>query len=87
MQDEIAKQPWESLFETVLGTDRDGAKYVYFPQFLKSDLRIYRHCLDNTILSTVKVLIAKERSFKYLFKTFTVCTVISAQKRKKKTSS
>lgn len=55
MQEEIAKQPWENQFETVLGTDRYGARYIYFPQFLKSDLRIYRHCLDNKILSTVKV--------------------------------
>ncbi|XP_031773971.1 uncharacterized protein LOC100865956 isoform X6 [Apis florea] len=54
VQEEIAKQPWENQFETVLGTDRYGARYIYFPQFLKSDLRIYRHCLDNKILSTVK---------------------------------
>ncbi|XP_017753878.1 PREDICTED: putative uncharacterized protein DDB_G0282133 isoform X1 [Eufriesea mexicana] len=54
VQEEIAKQPWEDQFETILGTDRYGAKYIYFPQFLKSDLRIYRHCLDNKILSTVK---------------------------------
>ncbi|XP_076394662.1 uncharacterized protein LOC100878137 isoform X1 [Megachile rotundata] len=55
VQEEIAKQPWENQFETVLGTDRYGARYVYFPQFLKSDLRVYRHCLDNKIFSTVKV--------------------------------
>ena len=55
MQEEVAKQPWEDQFETVLGTDRYGARYIYFPQFLESDLRIYRHCLDNKILSTVKV--------------------------------
>ncbi|XP_043790554.1 putative uncharacterized protein DDB_G0282133 isoform X2 [Apis laboriosa] len=54
VQEEIAKQPWENQFETVLGIDRYGARYIYFPQFLKSDLRIYRHCLDNKILSTVK---------------------------------
>nr|XP_033190854.1 kinesin-related protein 8-like isoform X1 [Bombus vancouverensis nearcticus] len=54
VQEEIAKQPWENQFETVLGTDRYGARYIYFPQFLKSDLRVYRHCLDNNILSTVK---------------------------------
>ncbi|XP_076759655.1 uncharacterized protein LOC143428564 isoform X2 [Xylocopa sonorina] len=54
VQEEIAKQPWEDQFETVLGMDRYGARYIYFPQFLKSDLRIYRHCLDNQILSTVK---------------------------------
>ncbi|XP_034193814.2 uncharacterized protein LOC117610476 isoform X1 [Osmia lignaria lignaria] len=55
VQDEIAKQPWENQFETVLGTDRYGARYIYFPEFLKSDLRIYRHSLDNKIYSTVKV--------------------------------
>lgn len=55
MQEEIAKQPWENQFETVLGTDRYGARYIYFPQFLKTDLRIYRHSLDNKIYSTVKV--------------------------------
>ncbi|XP_076241531.1 uncharacterized protein LOC143183729 isoform X2 [Calliopsis andreniformis] len=54
VQEDIAKQPWENQFETVLGTDRHGVKYIYFPQFLKNDLRIYKHCLDNTILSTVK---------------------------------
>ncbi|XP_071865996.1 uncharacterized protein isoform X2 [Bombus fervidus] len=54
VQEEIAKQPWEIQYETVLGTDRYGARYIYFPQFLKSDLRVYRHCLDNNILSTVK---------------------------------
>ncbi|XP_076678003.1 uncharacterized protein LOC143374055 isoform X2 [Andrena cerasifolii] len=54
VQEEIAKQPWEDQFETVLGTDRHGARYTYFPQFLKTDLRVYRHCLDNEILSTVK---------------------------------
>ncbi|KAK9295678.1 hypothetical protein QLX08_010092 [Tetragonisca angustula] len=54
VQEEVAKQPWEDQFETVLGIDRYGARYIYFPQFLKSDLRVYRHCLDNKILSTVK---------------------------------
>ncbi|XP_076650923.1 uncharacterized protein LOC143358006 isoform X2 [Halictus rubicundus] len=54
VQEEVAKQPWEDQFETLLGTDRYGARYIYFPQFLKTDLRVYRHCLDNTILSTVK---------------------------------
>ncbi|XP_043247889.1 serine/threonine-protein kinase pakD-like [Colletes gigas] len=54
VHEEIAKQPWEDQFETVLGTDRYGARYIYFPQFLKSDLRVYRHCLDNKILSSVK---------------------------------
>ncbi|XP_026831031.1 uncharacterized protein LOC105280127 isoform X2 [Ooceraea biroi] len=54
VQEDIAKQPWEDQFETVLGTDRYGARYIYFPQFVPNDLRIYRHCLDNKILSTVK---------------------------------
>ncbi|XP_076295907.1 uncharacterized protein LOC143216591 isoform X2 [Lasioglossum baleicum] len=54
VQEELAKQPWEDQFETLLGTDRYGTRYIYFPQFLKTDLRVYRHCLDNTILSTVK---------------------------------
>ncbi|KOC59879.1 Uncharacterized protein KIAA2026 [Habropoda laboriosa] len=54
VQEAVGKQPWEDQIETILGTDRYGARYVYFPQFLKSDLRIYRHSLDNNILSTVK---------------------------------
>ncbi|XP_058796196.1 uncharacterized protein LOC131667042 [Phymastichus coffea] len=54
IQDEIAKQPWESQCETVLGIDRYGARYVYFPQFLHNDLRVYRHCVDNSVLSTVR---------------------------------
>ncbi|CAL7937689.1 unnamed protein product [Xylocopa violacea] len=62
VQEEIAKQPWEDQFETVLGMDRYGARYIYFPQFLKSDLRIYRHCLDNQILSTVKPIKPKVKT-------------------------
>ncbi|XP_012222910.2 uncharacterized protein [Linepithema humile] len=54
VQEDIAKQPWEDQFETVLGVDRYGARYIYFPQFMPNDLRIYRHSLDNKILSTVK---------------------------------
>ncbi|KAK1120066.1 hypothetical protein K0M31_012791 [Melipona bicolor] len=62
VQEEVAKQPWEDQFETVLGTDRYGARYIYFPQFLKSDLRVYRHCLDNKILSTVKPIKPKQKT-------------------------
>ncbi|XP_014207141.1 uncharacterized protein LOC106638489 isoform X2 [Copidosoma floridanum] len=54
IQEEITRQPSENQFETVLGTDRYGARYVYFPQFLHNDLRVYRHCLDNKVLSSVK---------------------------------
>ncbi|XP_015434839.1 PREDICTED: serine/threonine-protein kinase pakD-like [Dufourea novaeangliae] len=54
VQEEVAKQPMADQFETVLGTDRYGARYIYFPQFLKTDLRVYRHCLDNKILSTAE---------------------------------
>ncbi|XP_014222707.1 uncharacterized protein KIAA2026-like isoform X2 [Trichogramma pretiosum] len=54
IQEEIAKQPTESQFETVLGVDRYGARYVYFPQFLHNDLRVYRHSMDNKILSSFK---------------------------------
>ncbi|XP_043526698.1 uncharacterized protein LOC122537532 isoform X3 [Frieseomelitta varia] len=62
VQEEVAKQPMEDQFETVLGTDRYGARYIYFPQFLKSDLRVYRHCLDNKILSTVKPIKPKQKT-------------------------
>ncbi|CAD1479110.1 unnamed protein product, partial [Heterotrigona itama] len=62
VQEEVAKQPWEDQFETVLGTDRYGARYIYFPQFLKSDLRVYRHCFDNKILSTVKPIKPKQKT-------------------------
>ncbi|KAG7200621.1 hypothetical protein KM043_001177 [Ampulex compressa] len=54
VQEEMAKQPWEDQFETTLGTDRYGARYIYFPQFLKTDLRVYRHCLDNKVLASAK---------------------------------
>ncbi|XP_012287734.1 uncharacterized protein LOC105703723 isoform X2 [Orussus abietinus] len=54
VQEEVAKQRWEDQAETVLGTDRHGARYIYFPQFIDTDLRVYRHCLDNKVLSTVK---------------------------------
>ncbi|XP_077282129.1 uncharacterized protein LOC143908369 isoform X1 [Temnothorax americanus] len=54
VQEDMVNQPWENQFETVLGVDRNGARYIYFPQFMPNDLRIYRHSLDNKILSTVK---------------------------------
>ncbi|XP_018373615.1 PREDICTED: putative uncharacterized protein DDB_G0282133 isoform X2 [Trachymyrmex cornetzi] len=54
VQEDMVNQPWEDQFETVLGMDRNGARYIYFPQFMPNDLRIYRHSLDNKILSTVK---------------------------------
>ena len=59
----MAKQPWESQFETVLGIDRYGARYIYFPQFLHNDLRVYKHCLDNKVLSTVKVNLSQIKNF------------------------
>ncbi|XP_033220553.1 uncharacterized protein LOC117175109 isoform X2 [Belonocnema kinseyi] len=54
VQEELSKQPWENKMESILGIDRNGARYIYFPQFLQNNLRVYRHCLDNKILSTVK---------------------------------
>ncbi|KAL0131213.1 hypothetical protein PUN28_002641 [Cardiocondyla obscurior] len=54
VQEDIINQPWKNQFETVLGTDRNGARYIYFPQFIPNDFRIYRHSLDNKILSSVK---------------------------------
>ncbi|XP_070155535.1 dentin sialophosphoprotein isoform X1 [Polyergus mexicanus] len=59
VQEDIAKQPWEDQFETLLGVDRYGTRYIYFPQFIPNDFRIYRHCLNNKILSTVKPVKAK----------------------------
>lgn len=55
VHDEVMKQCTEEQCEVILGSDRYGAKYFWFPMFLKNDLRVYRHCIDNTILSTVKV--------------------------------
>ncbi|XP_015594261.1 uncharacterized protein LOC107267283 [Cephus cinctus] len=43
IQHAIEKQKWEDQFETVLGIDRYGTKYIYFPQFLETDLRVYRY--------------------------------------------
>ncbi|XP_043266571.1 uncharacterized protein [Venturia canescens] len=54
IQDEMAKQMVEDSCEVVLGCDRFGAKFIYFPLFLDNDLRVYRQCIDNTILSTVR---------------------------------
>ncbi|XP_011700550.1 PREDICTED: uncharacterized protein LOC105457533 isoform X2 [Wasmannia auropunctata] len=54
VQEDMMNQRWEEQFETVLGTDRNGTKYIYFPQFMSNDFRIYRHSLDNKILSSVK---------------------------------
>ncbi|KYN05283.1 hypothetical protein ALC62_03806 [Cyphomyrmex costatus] len=54
VQEDMVNQPWQDQFETVLGIDRNGARYIYFPQFMPNDFRIYRHSLDNKILSTVK---------------------------------
>lgn len=62
VQEDIAKQPWEDQFETLLGVDRYGTRYIYFPQFIPNDLRIYRHCLNNKILSTVKPVKIKEET-------------------------
>lgn len=54
VQEEMAKQLTEEPSETLLGIDRHGARYIYFPQIMENDVRVYRHCLDNKILSTVK---------------------------------
>ncbi|XP_072758964.1 uncharacterized protein [Anoplolepis gracilipes] len=62
VQEDIAKQPWEDQFETLLGVDRYGTRYMYFPQFIPTDLRIYRHCLDNRVLSTVKPVRPREET-------------------------
>ncbi|XP_047365438.1 putative uncharacterized protein DDB_G0282133 isoform X4 [Vespa velutina] len=59
IQEEIANHAWEDQIEINLGTDRHGAKYIYFPQFINSELRIYRHCMNNNILSTTKPIIPK----------------------------
>ncbi|KAL2730838.1 MATH and LRR domain-containing protein PFE0570w-like isoform X4 [Vespula squamosa] len=59
IQEEIANHAWEDQVEINLGTDRHGAKYIYFPQFISSELRIYRHCMNNNILSTSKPIIPK----------------------------
>lgn len=61
VQEDIAKQPWEDQFETLLGVDRYGTRYIYFPQFIPNDLRIYRHCLNNKILSTVKPVKTRDK--------------------------
>ncbi|XP_011859935.1 PREDICTED: putative uncharacterized protein DDB_G0287457, partial [Vollenhovia emeryi] len=54
VQEDMMNQSWQDQFETVLGIDRNGTRYIYFPQFMPNDFRIYRHSLDNKILSTVR---------------------------------
>ncbi|XP_066582319.1 uncharacterized protein [Prorops nasuta] len=60
IQEEMTKQQWEHQFEIILGTDRHGARYIYFPQFLNTDLRIYKHSLDNEILLSVRPSMPKD---------------------------
>lgn len=50
LQEEIVRNYLDDDNEMVLGKDRHGASYIYFPIFLDNDLRIYRHCLNNKIL-------------------------------------
>ncbi|KAJ9579338.1 hypothetical protein L9F63_024558, partial [Diploptera punctata] len=33
-------------FYILLGEDRSGSKYMYFPQFLNQDIRVYKQCID-----------------------------------------
>ncbi|XP_043488489.1 serine/threonine-protein kinase pakD-like isoform X2 [Polistes fuscatus] len=54
IQERISNHSWEDQEELILGTDSHGATYIYFPQFISTELRIYRHCMNNTILSTAK---------------------------------
>uniref|UniRef100_A0A0C9R0M2 KIAA2026_0 protein n=1 Tax=Fopius arisanus TaxID=64838 RepID=A0A0C9R0M2_9HYME len=54
LQDEIVRNYLDDDSEMVLGKDRHGARYIYFPIFLDNDLRVYRHCLDNKILLSLK---------------------------------
>lgn len=54
IQEEMVKQTGESQIEMNLGFDRHGARYIYFPQFVETELRIYRHCINNKILSSIK---------------------------------
>ncbi|XP_029173328.1 LOW QUALITY PROTEIN: uncharacterized protein LOC114942186 [Nylanderia fulva] len=77
VQEDIAQQPWEDQFETILGVDRYGTRYSYFPQFIPNDLRIYKHCLDNKILSTVELVKVKEETNKLMG------TRLNRHKRKK----
>ncbi|KAI4479552.1 hypothetical protein M0804_010949 [Polistes exclamans] len=54
IQERVSNHPCEDQEELILGTDSHGATYIYFPQFINSELRIYRHCMNNTIFSTAK---------------------------------
>ncbi|XP_063988333.1 uncharacterized protein LOC135168264 [Diachasmimorpha longicaudata] len=54
LQDEIVRNYLDDDSEMVLGKDRHGARYIYFPIFLDNDVRVYRHCLDNKILLSLK---------------------------------
>ncbi|KAK0183187.1 hypothetical protein PV327_001253 [Microctonus hyperodae] len=50
LQDELANRYLDGEGEKVLGRDRHGARYFYFPIFLDNDIRIYKHNLNNKIL-------------------------------------
>ncbi|KAI4502715.1 hypothetical protein M0802_001759 [Mischocyttarus mexicanus] len=62
IQEKIANHSGEDQEEIILGTDSHGAKYIYFPQFISSELRIYKHCMNNTILSTANPIKAETTS-------------------------
>ncbi|XP_034937675.1 uncharacterized protein KIAA2026-like [Chelonus insularis] len=49
LQEEVANKYLDGLSEKILGRDRYGARYIYFPIFLDGDLRVYKHFMNNKI--------------------------------------
>ncbi|XP_044594157.1 uncharacterized protein LOC123271804 isoform X2 [Cotesia glomerata] len=49
LQEEVSNRYLNGESEKLLGRDRYGTRYIYFPIFLDNDLRIYKHCMNNKV--------------------------------------
>ncbi|CAG5077421.1 Similar to KIAA2026: Uncharacterized protein KIAA2026 (Homo sapiens) [Cotesia congregata] len=49
LQEEVSNRYLNGESEKLLGRDRFGTRYIYFPIFLDNDLRIYKHCMNNKV--------------------------------------
>lgn len=62
LQEEAANKYLDGKCEKLLGRDRYGARYFYFPIFLDGDLRVYKHNLNNKILLNATPVVPKLKS-------------------------
>ncbi|XP_057341023.1 uncharacterized protein LOC130678049 isoform X1 [Microplitis mediator] len=59
LQEEVSNRYLDGESEKLLGRDRYGTRYIYFPIFLDNDLRIYKHCMNNKVFLNVVPVKAK----------------------------